>query len=148
MDIRFDAILLWLLAMYGVHGVSSNIAKKDISETGYKCKTCKRVVMSIDKFLMKSKTNSLDRDKWTFEEQIQEEFDKLCTYSNVFFDLTHRKSVIFHSKNGEKSVNLLSGLIRAQCEELIENYEDQLIAAVLRHVRLFHACRIVQIGFC
>ena len=96
MDIRFDSILLCLLAMYGVHAVSSNIPEKDRSETGYKCKTCKRVVMSIDKFLMQSKSKSLDRDKWKFEEQVQEEFDKLCTYSNVFFDLTHRKSVMFH----------------------------------------------------
>ncbi len=65
-------------------------------EGGYKCKTCKRVVMSLQTFLKseKSHTKTLGVNKMgMLEESLQSEFEKLCTYSNVFFDKTFRKSV-------------------------------------------------------
>jgi hypothetical protein len=63
-------------------------------EGGYKCKTCKRVVMSLQTFLRNEKSHSNHlHGVGVFEESLQSEFEKLCTYSNVFFDKTFRKSV-------------------------------------------------------
>ena len=70
---------------------ASNKPGGRLLEGGYKCKTCKRVVMSLQTFLKseESKTKGMGM----LEESLQSEFERLCTYSNVFFEKTFRKSV-------------------------------------------------------
>ena len=75
---------------------ASNHRDGHFLEGGYKCKTCKRVVMSLQTFLKNEKSHSKTlgaQGMGKLEESLQSEFEKLCTYSNVFFDKTFRKSV-------------------------------------------------------
>ena len=71
----------------------TNYRNGDILEGGYKCKTCKRVVMSLQSFLQSKKsTFKTSNGVGMLEESLQSEFEQLCTYSNVFFDKIFRKS--------------------------------------------------------
>jgi Txe/YoeB family toxin of Txe-Axe toxin-antitoxin module len=79
--------------MFCGHQVLNSKAK--ISETGFRCKTCKRVVMSIQKFLEEVNTKPT-KEMGKIEENLQKEFEKLCTYSNVFFDKSFRQAVGEH----------------------------------------------------
>jgi hypothetical protein len=75
---------------------ASNHRDGGVLEGGYKCKTCKRVVMSLQTFLKSEKPLSKSlrvQGMGMLEESLQSEFEKICTYSNVFFDKTFRKSV-------------------------------------------------------
>ena len=51
--------------------------------------------MSLEDFFRRSKATISRKEIGKLEEQIQLEFEKLCTYSNVFFDNTYRKAVKF-----------------------------------------------------
>ena len=112
MGCRKSLLAIFFLIDLTTEGGSAIKRNLEPKESGYKCKTCKRIVMSLEGFLKKTKSHSQSaREMGKLEEQIQEEFEKLCTYSNVFFDHTYRKAVMFNSPIGEVGSNSFTSAV-------------------------------------